>query len=88
MVSAGRKSSQLVLDVFDMIGGVEAMAEWAEENPDKFYTQLFAKTITREADIHHTVGIEDMLDQLDEAEDDGMVLDGEYEDVTDFEDIE
>lgn len=83
MVSAGRKSSQLVLDVFDMIGGVEAMAEWAEENPGEFYTKLFSKTITRETDINHTVGVEDMLDELDELDDDALILEGEYEDLTD-----
>jgi hypothetical protein len=83
MVSAGKKSSQLVLDVFEMIGGVERMAEWAEENPGEFYTKLFGKTITREVEANHTVGIEQLLDTLDEAEESGMILDGEYEDVTD-----
>lgn len=87
MVSAGRKSSQLVLDVFEMIGGVEAMAEWAEENPGEFYTKLFTKTIRQEADVRHTLGVEDMLDELDDAEEDGMILDGEYEDVTDLDDM-
>lgn len=82
MVSAGKKSSKLVLDVFDMIGGVEAMAEWAEENKGEFYTKLFSKTITRESEVNHTVGVEDMLDELEEAEENGMILDGTYEDVT------
>jgi len=81
MVSAGRKSSKLVLDVFEMIGGVEAMAEWAEQNKGDFYTKLFSKTITREADVNHTFGVEDMLDQLDAAEEDG-IIDAEYEELT------
>lgn len=84
MVSAGKKSSKLVLDVFDMIGGVEAMAEWAEENKGEFYTKLFSKTITRESEVNHTIGVEDMLDELEEAERNGMVLDGTYEDVTSY----
>jgi hypothetical protein len=44
---------------------------------------LFGKTITREVEANHTVGIEQLLDTLDEAEESGMILDGEYEDVTD-----
>ena len=59
------------------------MAEWAEENPGEFYTKLFSKTITRETDINHTVGVEDMLDELDELDDDALILEGEYEDLTD-----
>lgn len=82
MLTAGKRSRQIVLDVFEMIGGVERMAEWASENPDDFYTKLFTKTITREADINHHVGVEDLLDELAEAEASGMVLEGEYEELT------
>lgn len=82
MVAAGKRSRQIVLDVFDMIGGVERMAEWAEQNPGEFYTKIFTKTITREAEVNHTVGVESMLDMLEAAEDEGLVLEGEYEEVT------
>ena len=33
-----------VAQVFDKIGGIEKMAEWAEDNPTQFY-QIYAKLI-------------------------------------------
>lgn len=68
MANAGKYARNAVLTVFETIGGVERMAEWAEDNPGEFYTKLFAKTITR--DNEHTVsdGVEDLLDRLDKAE--------------------
>jgi hypothetical protein len=39
--------------VFDMIGGVSAMASWALDNPDKFYTQIYTKMMPNpNAPIH------------------------------------
>ena len=35
-------------DVFHLIGGVPAMADWAQKNPDKFYP-MFAKLTTSPA---------------------------------------
>lgn len=34
-----------VQGVFDMIGGIPAMALWAHSNPDKFYTQVYPKLL-------------------------------------------
>lgn len=36
-----------VLAVFDMIGGREAMAKWAKENPSEFY-KLYGKGMPHE----------------------------------------
>jgi hypothetical protein len=85
MQSAGKRSRQMVQDAFQMIGGVEAFAQWAQDNPTDFYTKLFSKTITTESEISHNVGIEALLDDLDAEENSGTVLDGEYEEVTDSE---
>lgn len=84
--SAGKRSRQLVMDAFEMIGGVERFAQWASDNPDDFYTKLFTKTITTESEVNHTHGVESVLDELEAAEAAGNVIDAEYEDVTDAED--
>lgn len=62
---AGRYARECVLVAFEMIGGVERMAAWAEKNPGEFYTKLFTKTITREVEVGASSGIEDLLAQLD-----------------------
>ena len=54
-----------MLLAFEMIGGVEAMAAWAEENRGEFYTKLFPKVITREVEVNASEGIEDLLRHLD-----------------------
>lgn len=85
MQSAGKRSRQLVMDAFEMIGGVERFAQWASDNPDDFYTKLFTKTITTESEVNHTHGVESVLDELTEAEEAG-IIDAEYEEVTDSDD--
>jgi P2-related tail formation protein len=79
MENMGRYSRGVVKAVFESIGGVERMAEWADENPGEFYTKLFAKTITRETEIGTTEGVEALLERLDEAEKSGDVIDAEFE---------
>jgi len=73
----------LVQDAFEMIGGIQRFAQWADENPSDFYTKLFSKTITRESDVNVQVGVENMLDELQEAEARGMVLDAEFTEMED-----
>lgn len=65
---AGRYARECVLLAFEMIGGVERMADWANENPDLFFTRLFPKVVTRELEVGTTQGIEDLLSRLDAAE--------------------
>lgn len=50
---------------FEMIGGVERMADWADENPGEFYTKLFPKILTREVEVQGTVTVEDAIARLD-----------------------
>ena len=83
MAHAGKRSAMLVQDAFEMIGGVQRFAQWADENPGDFYTKLFSKTITRESDVNVQVGVENMLDELQDAEAQGMILDAEFTDVED-----
>lgn len=64
---AGRYSRECVLLAFEMMGGVERMADWADKNPELFYTRLFPKVITREVEVSAGQGIEDLLALLDRS---------------------
>lgn len=80
MVSAGKYARNIVLGVFEQIGGQDAMALWATENQTDFYTKMFSKTITRET-VEDTSkeSLEDLLDVIDA--DCEEVTDAEFEDV-------
>ncbi|MEO8128359.1 MAG: hypothetical protein ABI822_14765 [Bryobacteraceae bacterium] len=81
IANAGRYSRECVLLAFEMIGGVERMADWANKNPTEFYTRLFTKTITREVEVSTSVGIEELLMKLDgkPSTESHQTLDAEYE---------
>jgi hypothetical protein len=77
---AGRYARECVLVAFEMIGGVERMADWAHRNPDLFYTRLYSKVITREVEMHASEGVEDLLLRLDAAERSGRAIeDADYD---------
>ncbi len=63
----GRHSGAIVLSVFEMVGGTERMAQWAEENPGEFYTKLFTKIISspRQIEVTGKVTIEEAVKALD-----------------------
>ena len=85
ILHAGRYARESVLLAYEMIGGVEAMADWASKNKTDFYTKLFPKVLTREVEVHASEGIEDLINRLDSAQRhthepmDAPVVDGEYE---------
>lgn len=68
--NVGRYAGAIVLTVFEQIGGVQRMAEWADENPGDFYTKSFGKIITAPKQVEHTgtVRIEDAIRALDAEE--------------------
>jgi hypothetical protein len=65
---AGRYARECVLVAFEMIGGVDRMAAWADANPGEFFTKLYPKVITKEVELHASEGIESLLSRLDEQE--------------------
>lgn len=65
MVSTGKYARNAVMTAFEMIGGVNRMAEWADENPGEFYTKLFGKTITREVEQTKSDDLEGLLEAID-----------------------
>ena len=80
---AGRYARECVLVAFEMIGGTDRLAQWADKNPTEFFTRLFPKVITKETEITASKGIEDLLALLDRGEHSGgssqPTLDAEYE---------
>lgn len=75
--SVGKYARAAVLYAFEQAGGPDALAVWAEKNPDEFYTKLFPKIIAKESDVNHHRSLDDLMD----------VLDGDYE-VESVEDAE
>lgn len=80
MANVGRYARGQVMLAYEMIGGVERLAEWAEENPGEFFTKLFGKTVTRETEVHASEGVEQLLERLGEAEGAAALIeDAEFE---------
>lgn len=72
-VSGSKFSRAAIIGVFELNGGIESFATWAEDNPTEFYTKLFGKMVGRE----ETQAVED-----NDMESLLKTLDGEYEDTT------
>jgi hypothetical protein len=48
------RSLNAVHDTFDLIGGVPALALWADENPTDFYTKIWNRTIPSKVETEHS----------------------------------
>lgn len=76
-VSAKRRN-QIVDTLFEMLGGVERMQAWAENNYGDFMA-IWAKGLPRNAATEHSLNtdsIENLLAKLDKAEN-AQLIDGE-----------
>lgn len=76
----GRYAGRMVLTAFDMIGGVDRFAAWAESNPSDFYTKVFPKVIAKPHEVGVSDGVESLLERLDSADrsDRAIPIDGEH----------
>lgn len=63
--NVGKYARGAVLYAFESVGGPEALAQWAQDNPDDFYTKLFPRIITRETEVHHTRSLDELMDVID-----------------------
>ena len=82
IVNAGKYSRAAIVAAFEMNGGMEAFAEWADLNKTEFYTKLFPKLIGRESEEKTPDNVEDLLLELD-----ADVEDADYEDIPDTDDL-
>ena len=86
-VNPGKYARGAIALAFEMVGGVEAFAEWAEDNPDEFYTKMFTKIVGREMEIGVSEGVESLLDALDNGALDGDIIEGTAQEI-DFAEVE
>lgn len=64
----GRYAGRMVLTAFDMIGGVDRLADWADKNPGEFFTKVFPKVIAKPHEVSVSEGVENLLERLDDAD--------------------
>jgi len=67
--NVGKYARSAVLYAFEANGGANALAQWAHQNQDEFYTKLFPKIIARESEVTHHRTVDQLMD----------VIDGDYE---------
>lgn len=72
----GRYAGRMVLTAFDMMGGVDRLADWADKNPGEFFTKVFPKVIAKPVEHNVSEGVESLLDKLDAA-DRATLIEGE-----------
>ncbi len=67
---SGRRRMQIVDTVFEMIGGTDRFAAWAEKNPGEFYTKIYAKGMSKPISIEtsNDDSLEGLLARLDGGE--------------------
>lgn len=70
----GKYAGAVVMACFERIGGLERMAEWADENPSAFYEKVFPKMISKsqQVDIKASVTLDDAINRLE-------TIEGEFE---------
>jgi hypothetical protein len=81
--NVGRYAGAAVLTVFEQVGGVQRMTEWADENPGEFYKSIFTKIVSspRQVEVSGKISIEDAVKSLDLEEGSGYTV-VEPEDAT------
>jgi hypothetical protein len=88
MLNASKYARQAVLTAFEMIGGTDALADWAKTNKTDFYTKLFTKTIQKDIEVGARDDVESLLESIDSKErvefEDGMTIDAEFEMVEEY----
>ena len=71
--NVGRYAGAAVLTVFEQLGGIDGMTEWANRSPDNqsdFYTRIFSKVVSapRQVEVGGTISIEQAIRALDMEE--------------------
>ena len=61
-----RASLDAVFDVFEKLGGVEAMTEWARAHPSDFYRGIYARLLPTRTEVDSRIdavrSVQDMTD--------------------------
>ena len=64
----GRLARENVVAVFDRMGGIEAMAEWAQENRSEFYRGIYARLLPSDSNVAIDDGRERTVAELTDEE--------------------
>jgi len=65
LANYGRYHRDAVATAFEMVGGVDRLADWADKNYGEFITKLYPRLIPKEVEVGASQGVEDLLRQLD-----------------------
>lgn len=83
----GRHAGMVVMTAFEMVGGVDRLADWADKNYGEFATKLLPKVIAKPHEHSISVDSPDSIIAKIEAEDaehrrlQREAVDAEFEDV-------
>jgi len=77
----GRYAGAVVIACHEQIGGLARMVQWADQNPNDFYTKLFPKLIQRSAqvDVSAMVTIDDAISKLE-----AQPMEAQYTEIPDM----
>lgn len=83
---SARRRHQIVDTVFEMTGGTERLADWADKNYGDFITGVWVKGLPKAVAVEHSPsqGLEAMLKKLDERDKTGgaQILDAPFKEVS------
>lgn len=65
MANSGKHLRNAVAAAFEMIGGTEELAKWAQTNKGDFYTKLMPKLIVKEIEVSDKRSVDDLILELD-----------------------
>ena len=68
LANYGRYHRQAIGTAFEMCGGIERLADWADKNYGEFVTKLYPRLIPKEVEVGASEGVEDLLRKLDAGE--------------------
>lgn len=80
----GRYAGSAILAAFEMIGGVERLASWADTNPSDFFGKVFLKLPSRTAqvDVSGSITIDEAISRLERE-----AVDAEFTELPEQDDL-
>lgn len=80
----GKYAGAAIMAAFEMIGGVQRLANWADQNPSDFYTKVMPKVVQRSStvDVSGTVTIDDAITRLENQTQRGDIVDAQFDEMT------
>ena len=79
----GKYAGAAIMAAFEMIGGVQRLANWADSNPSDFYTKVMPKVVQRssQVDVSGTLTFDDAITRLESQSRGGTIEDADYSEM-------